>query len=88
MLLGVPRLNGYYWGTSALLKRNKRGLTIKPLKNVLGNNTEFFGFRLFFLGKEDLDVEVIEVNEIDFNDLKRQLKNGKSVFMTAIPEAN
>ena len=71
-----------------MLKSKKRGIIIKSLKNVLRNNKEILGFRLFFLGKEDLDVEVIEVNKIDFNNLEKQLKTGKSVFMTTIPEAN
>ena len=63
-------------------------MPIKLLEHIIGHNKEHVGFRLFFLGKEELDVEVIEVNKIDFDDLKRQLKNGKSVFMTTVPERN
>jgi len=58
------------------------------LEHIRGTNKDHLGFRLFFLGKEDVDVEVIEVNKIDFDDLKRQLKNGKSVFMTTVPARN
>ena len=58
------------------------------LEHITVHNNEQLGFRLFFLGKEDVDVEVIEVNKIDFDDLKRQLKNGKSVFMTTLHKRN
>jgi len=58
------------------------------LEKILGRNQENLKFRLFFLGKEDFDVEVIEVNKIDFDDLKRQIKNGKSVFMTTVNARN
>ena len=58
------------------------------LEHIRGNNKEHLGFRLFFLGKEDIDVEVIEVNKIDFDYLKKQLTNGKSVFMTTVPKRN
>ena len=66
----------------------RREIPIKLLKYFLGKNKEPSGFRLFFLGKEDLDVEIVEVNKIDFDDLERQLQNGKSVFVTTLPEMN
>ena len=46
------------------------------------------GFRLFILGKNQCDVEVIEVEEIDFDVVKRGLENGKQVFLTTVEGAN
>jgi len=61
-------------------------MLIKLMKHIRGNNNDHFLFRLFFLGKEDFDVEILEVNKIDFDDLERQLQNGKSVFVTTLAE--
>lgn len=41
-------------------------------------------FRIFFLGKENEEVEVMEVAKIDFEDVKRRLENGESVFISDI----
>ncbi len=39
-------------------------------------------FQLFFLvNNENQDVEVVEVGEIDFTEVKRRLENGESVFI-------
>ena len=48
----------------------------------------FLGFRLFILGKHECDVEVFDVKKIDFDKVKKRLEDGKSVFMTTIPEVN
>jgi hypothetical protein len=40
------------------------------------------------MGKSECDVEVVEVKHIDFENVKKRLKDGKSVFMTPIPEEN
>ena len=58
------------------------------LEHITGHNKEQLGFRLFFLGKEDVDVKVIEVKKIDVDHLKKQLKKGKSVFLTKLPKRN
>jgi hypothetical protein len=40
-------------------------------------------FQLFFLrDNEDQSVEVEEVEEIDFREVKKHLENGESVFIT------
>jgi len=61
-------------------------MLIKLVEHIRRNNKDNFLFRLFFLGKEDFDVEILEVNKIDFDDLERQLQNGKSVFVTTLAE--
>jgi len=38
-------------------------------------------FRLFYLGEEDDKVEIEEVKEIDFIEIKKRLYNGESVFI-------
>ena len=45
----------------------------------------FLCFRLFFLGKREDDVEVFDVEDIDFQNVKERLDNGKSIFITRIP---
>jgi hypothetical protein len=42
----------------------------------------------FFLGTYECDIEVLEVEHIDFEIVKKRLRDGKSVFMTSISEAN
>ncbi len=53
------------------------------LRKVVEINKEKPMFQLFFL-KEDEDgsVEVEEVEEIDFREVERRLKQGESVFIT------
>ena len=41
-------------------------------------------YRLFFIGNEDNDVEVIEVNDLDFKNMKKRLKCGKDIFISGI----
>jgi hypothetical protein len=48
------------------------------------NQNKKRGFRLFFLGKKDSEVEVFEVEKIDFENVKKRLKYGESVFLTTI----
>ena len=57
---------------------------IVPLEERLNDIKDCIGFRIFFLGEQECDVEVSEVKQIDFDNVKRRLKNGKSVFMTTI----
>jgi hypothetical protein len=40
------------------------------------------------VGKHECDIEVIEVEHLNFENVKNSLKNGKSVFMTTIPRLN
>ena len=63
-----------------LFKRRETEITL----TTKTNETEPRGFRLIFLGKEEEDVEVLEVNEIDFADVKKRLEGGKSIFMATI----
>ena len=46
----------------------------KEFKTVTENVEEKLGFRIFFIGNGDYDVEVVEVHEIDFADVKRRLE--------------
>ncbi|MBT8171250.1 hypothetical protein KJN74_00055 [Candidatus Bathyarchaeota archaeon] len=41
-------------------------------------------FRLFFIGNEENDVEVVEVNDLDFKSMKRRLRCGKNVFISGV----
>ena len=66
------------------MKMKKEEKTIMPLEERLNDNQDCIGFRIFFLGEQECDVEVSEVKQIDFDNVKRRLKDGKSVFMTAI----
>ena len=53
------------------------------LKNVIEANEEKPLFQLFFLkDEEDQGVEVKEVEEVDFGEVERRLKQGESVFIT------
>ncbi len=53
------------------------------LRNVIKVNEEKPLFQLFFLkDDEDQSVEVEEVEEIDFREVKKRLKQGESVFIT------
>ena len=53
------------------------------LRNVVEVNEEKPLFQLFFLkDDEDRSVEVKEVEEVDFGEVERRLKQGESVFIT------
>jgi hypothetical protein len=69
-----------------LLRSKSQEAETKTFKTVTANENDNLGFRLFCLGDEDWDVEVMEVDEIDFEELKRRLKGGKSIFISAIQE--
>ena len=45
-------------------------------------------FRLFFLKDEDQKVEVVEVETIDFSEVKDRLEHGDSVFITPKSKQN
>lgn len=66
------------------MKIKKEEKVIVPLEERLNDIKDCIGFRIFFLGEQECDVEVSEVKQIDFDNVKRRLKNGKSVFMTTI----
>jgi len=52
-------------------------------RNVIKANEEKLLFQLFFLkDDEDQSVEVVEVEEVDFREVERRLKQGESVFIT------
>jgi hypothetical protein len=47
------------------------------------SNRENSVFQLFFLlNNENQDIEVIEVEEIDFTEVEKRLEKGESVFIT------
>ena len=53
------------------------------LKNVMEANEEKPVFQLFFLkDDEDQSIEVVEVEEIDFTEVKKRIEQGESVFIT------
>ena len=53
------------------------------LRNVIEVDEEKPLFQVFFLkDDEDQSVEVVEVEEIDFREAERRLKQGESVFVT------
>jgi len=53
------------------------------LRNVIQGDEERPVFQLFFLkDNEDQNVEVKEVEEIDFRKVKEHLEKGESVFIT------
>jgi len=53
------------------------------LRNAIEVNKEKPLFQLFFLkDDENQSVEVKEVEEIDFREVERRLKQGESVFVT------
>ena len=54
-------------------------LKINPIKS----NEQNLAFQLFFLlNNENQDIEVVEVKEIDFTEVKKRLEKGESVFIT------
>jgi len=56
-------------------------------KKVVEINEEKPLFQLIFLKvDEDQSVEVEEVEEIDFTEVERRLKQGESVFITSKPK--
>jgi hypothetical protein len=66
-----------------LVKEQGQEYATKEFKTVT-ENVEELGFRVFFIGNGDYDVEVSEVHEIDFADVKRRLEDGKSIFISGI----
>jgi len=58
-------------------------LEIMALKKDVDKNGEKLLFQMFFLkDNENQDVEVKEVEEIDFRGVKERLEKGESVFIT------
>jgi hypothetical protein len=52
-------------------------------RNVIENKTKAAPLQLFFLKNDETqNVEVIEVDEIDFEEVKRRLERGESIFIT------
>lgn len=68
--------------------RRKKEKIISSLSEPLKDTEDWNGFRLFFLGENEYDVEVSEVKQIDFDNVKRQLLDGKSVFMKSMSRKN
>ena len=52
-------------------------------RNVMENKKKDTSLQLFFLKNDETqNVDVVEVNEIDFEELKSRLEKGESVFIT------
>ena len=59
------------------------------LKNMLDHKRREASFQLFFLKNDaNQNVEVVEADEIDFEEVKRRLENGESVFIAPKREQN
>ncbi len=52
------------------------------------SNPDATKFRLFLLGKEDWDIEILEVEKIDYEIINRNLNLGKSVFISGTSQQN
>ncbi len=53
------------------------------MRNVMENKKKETPLQLFFLKNDKTqNVEVTEVNEVDFEEVKRRLERGESVFIT------
>ena len=53
------------------------------LKSVMKTKKKELTFQVFFLkNDEDQGVEVVEVEEVDLEEVKRRLEHGESVFIT------
>ena len=50
----------------------------------INNPPKKLKYRLFFIGNNEDDVEVLEVNELDFNKMKKRLECGKDIFISEI----
>jgi len=51
--------------------------------NPIESNRENLVFQLFFfINNENQDIKVVEVEEIDFTEVKKRLEKGESVFIT------
>jgi len=55
----------------------------KMPRNIIQNKKKEAPFQLFFLKNDATqNVEVTELNEINFEELKSRLENGESIFIT------
>jgi len=53
------------------------------LRNVMENKKKETPLQLFFLKNDETqNVEVVEVDEIDFEEVKSRLEKGESIFIT------
>jgi len=53
------------------------------LRNIMENKKKETPLQLFFLKNDETqNVEVVEVDEIDFEEVKSRLERGESVFIT------
>jgi len=51
--------------------------------SLIESNRENSVFQLFFLiNNKNQDIEVVEVEEIDFTEVQRRLEKGESIFIT------
>jgi hypothetical protein len=66
-----------------ILAKLEETKTKKGITDTTNQNTKL-AFRLFFIGTKDLDVEVMEVEKIDFENVKTHLELGESIFIATI----
>lgn len=53
------------------------------LRNIMENKKKETPLQLFFLKNDETqNVEVVEVDEIDFEEVKSRLEKGESIFIT------
>ena len=53
------------------------------LRNIMENKKKETSLQLFFLKNDETqNVEVVEVDEIDFEEVKSRLEKGESIFIT------
>ena len=69
--------------SKTLLRREDQASNNNAVRNQKETKLQL-GFRIFSLGTDEADVKVNEVNEIDFDDIKRRLKSGESIFIGVI----
>ncbi len=50
--------------------------------NIFETNKETIIFQLFFLQNKDLNIEVVEIKKINFEEVKSRIERGESVFIT------
>jgi hypothetical protein len=50
----------------------------------INNTPKKLKYRLFFVGNDEDDVEILEVNELDLSKMKKRLECGKDIFISEI----
>jgi hypothetical protein len=72
---------------SKILLREKDQKAEEAIVKSKRNSIKLLGYRLFFIGQEDLEIEVMETNHLDIEEIEHRLKSGESVFIDSIAPA-